>query len=147
MSPRNKEEKTTEKKSSPLKMKEEISGKDEMKSSPNIREKIEERRRFLDEHIINSHIEKNEEKSNKREEGNTGALTKIEERRRYLDEHIINSHIEKHEEKSNKREERNKGALTKTNERKVITSEKRIEEKENIPRPRSRNIEKVMGEG
>ena len=108
MSPRNKEEKTTEK--SPLKMKEEISGKDEMKSSPNIREKIEERRRFLDEHIINSHIEK-------------------------------------HEEKSNKREERNKGALTKTNERKVITSEKRIEEKENIPRPRSRNIEKVMGEG
>ena len=110
VSPRNKEEKTTEKKSSPLKMKEEISGKDEMKSSPNIREKIEERRRFLDEHIINSHIEK-------------------------------------HEEKSNKREERNKGALTKTNERKVITSEKRIEEKENIPRPRSRNIEKVMGEG
>ena len=115
MSPRNKEEKTTEKKSSPLKMKEEISvnlrdEKDEMKSSANIREKIEERRR-------------------------------------YLDEHIINSHIEKHEEKSNKREEENKGALTKTNERKVITSEKKIEEKENIPRPRSRNIEKVMGEG
>ena len=114
MSPRNKEEKTTEKESSPLKMKEEISvnlrdEKDEMKSSPNIREKIEERRR-------------------------------------YLDEHIINSQIEKHEEKSNKREEGNKGALTKTNERKVITSEKRIEEKENIPRPRSRNIEKVMGE-
>ena len=114
MSPRNKEEKTTEKKSSPLKMKEEISvnlrdEKDEMKSCPNIREKIEERRRYLDEHIINSHIEKHEEKSNKREE--------------------------------------NKGALTKTNERKAITSEKKIEEKENIPRPRSRNIEKVMGEG
>ena len=114
MSPRNKDE-TTEKKSSSLKMKEEISGnlrdeKDKMskKSSPNIREKIEERRR-------------------------------------YLDEHITNGHIEKHEEKSYKREEENKGALTKNNERKVITSEKKIEEKENIPRPRSRNIEKVMG--
>ena len=114
---RNKDE-TTEKKSSPLKMKEEISGnlrdeKDKMsrKSSPNIREKIEERRRYLDGHIINSHIEKHKEKS------------------------------------SNKREEGNKGALTKTNEKKVKTSEKKIEEKENIPRPRSRNIEKVTGEG
>jgi len=67
-----------------------------------------------------------------------------EERRRYLDEHMINRHIEKHEEKSNTREEENKGAFTKTNERKASTSEKEIEEKENIPRPRSRNIEKII---
>ena len=71
MSPRNKEEKTTEKKSSPLKMKEEISvnlrdEKDKMKSSPNIREKIEERRRYLDEHIINSHIEQTSSKYQRR---------------------------------------------------------------------------------
>ena len=106
MSPRNKDE-TTEKKSSPLKVKEEISG--------------------------NLMDEKMSMKSSK------------EERRRYLDEHMINRHIEKHEEKSNTREEENKGAFTKTNERKASTSEKEIEEKENIPRPRSRNIEKVMG--
>ena len=108
MSPRNKDE-TTAKKSSPLKMKEEILGnlrdvKDKMKMS---------------------------------------MKSSQEESKRYLDEHIINCHIEKHEEKSKTREEENKGAFTKTNERKASTSEKKIEEKENIPRPRSRNIEKV----
>ena len=92
-------------------MKEQISEnlKDEKeKISPNIREKLDERRRILDEYISISQDAKAEEKN-------------------------INI----------KRREENKASLTLSNGRKVFTSEKRIEEKENIPRPRSRNIEKV----
>ena len=92
-------------------MKEQISEnlKDEKeKISPNIREKLDERRRILDEYISISQDAKAEEKN-------------------------INI----------KRREENKASLTLSNGRKVFTSEKRIEGKENIPRPRSRNIEKV----
>ena len=110
VSPTHKDDEISENKSSPLKMKEQISEnlKDEKeKISPNIREKLDERRRILDEYISISQDAKAEEKN-------------------------INI----------KREE-NKASLTLSNGRKVFTSEKRIEEKENIPRPRSRNIEKV----
>ena len=93
-------------------MKEQISEnlKDEKeKISPNIREKLDERRRILDEYITISQDAKSEEK---------------------------NIHI---------KGEENKASLTLlSNGRKVFTSEKRIEEKENISRPRSRNIEKVI---
>ena len=69
---------------------------------------------------------------------------KLDERRRILDEYITISQDAKAEEKNiNIKGEENKASLTLSNGRKVFTSEKRIEEKENIPRPRSRNIEKV----
>ena len=111
VSPTHKDDEISENKSSPLKMKEQISEnlKDEKeKISPNIREKLDERRRILDEYISISQDAKAEEKN-------------------------INI----------KRREENKASLTLSNGRKVFTSEKRIEGKENIPRPRSRNIEKV----
>ena len=69
---------------------------------------------------------------------------KLDERRRILDEYITISQDAKAEEKNiNIKGEENKASLTLSNGRKVSPSEKRIEEKENIPRPRSRNIEKV----
>ena len=115
VSPTHKDDEISENKSSPLKMKEQISEnlKDEKekistKPSPTIREKLDERRRILDEYISISQDAKAEEKN-------------------------INI----------KRREENKASLTLSNGRKVFTSEKRIEGKENIPRPRSRNIEKV----
>ena len=111
MSPSHNDDDNSENKSSPLKMKEQISEnlKDEKeKISPNIREKLDERRRILDEYITISQDAKAEEKN------------------------------------INIKGEENKASLTLSNGRKVFTSEKRIEEKENIPRPRSRNIEKVI---
>ena len=110
VSPTHKDDEISENKSSPLKMKEQISEnlKDEKeKISPNIREKLDERRRILDEYISISQDAKAEKK------------------------------------KINIKKEENKASLTLSNGRKVFTSEKRIEGKENIPRPRSRNIEKV----
>ena len=113
MSPRHKDE-IAEKKSSPLKMTVKIpeTQRDEKekiirKSSPDIRDQIEERRKILDEYITISQDAKAAEKS------------------------------------VNVKKEENKGALTLSNGRTLSTSEKRVEEKENIPRPRSRNIEKV----
>ena len=111
MSPSHNDDDNSENKSSPLKMKEQISEnlKDEKeKISPNIREKLDERRRILDEYITISQDAKAEEKN------------------------------------INIKGEENKASLTLSNGRKVFTSEKRIEEKENISRPRSRNIEKVI---
>ena len=68
----------------------------------------------------------------------------LEERRKILDEYITISQDAKAAEKSvNSKKEENKGELILSNGRTLSTSEKRIEEKENIPRPRSRNIEKV----
>ena len=67
----------------------------------------------------------------------------LEERRKFLDEYITISQDAKAAEKSvNPKKEDNKGALILSNGRTLSTSEKRIEEKENIPRPRSRNVER-----
>ena len=111
MSPRPKDE-IADKKSSPLKTMVKIPETHEKekiikKSSPDIRDQLEERRKILDEYITISQDAKAAEKS------------------------------------VNPKKEDNKGALILSNGRTLSTSEKRIEEKENIPRPRSRNIEKV----
>ena len=111
MSPRPKDE-IADKKSSPLKTMVKIPETHEKekiikKSSPDIRDQLEERRKILDEYITISQDAKAAEKS-------------------------VNS-----------KKEENKGELIVSNGRTLSTSEKRIEEKENIPRPRSRNIEKV----
>ena len=116
MSPRHKDE-IAEKKSSPLKMMVKIpeTQRDEKekiirKSSPDIRDQIEERRKILDEYTT------------------------------------ISQDVKAAEQSVKSKKEENKGALILSNGsgRTLSTSEKRIEEKENIPRPRSRNIEKVQ---
>ena len=68
----------------------------------------------------------------------------LEERKRHLDGYIINSHEEKIAEKSKPKREEYREASTVSNGRRVLSTEKKMEEKENIPRPRSRNIEKVI---
>ena len=75
VSPTHKDDEISEIKSSPLKMKEQISEnlKDEKeKISPNIREKLDERRRILDEYISISQDAKAEKKkiNIKKEENN-----------------------------------------------------------------------------